>query len=92
MFEEREIITLLLGVAVLTFILWRRKELNNLPHINILLAGYSAFLAGWLFTVAESLLWHDALNVLEHLSIAAGSVFLLAWCRKISAAGKRFTL
>jgi len=78
--EEREIITLLLGVAVLGYVYFNRGELGQLPSPPVLFASFIILLAGWLFTVIEVFVWPNALNTLEHICYTTSSVILAWWC------------
>ncbi len=82
MVQENEIAMLLFGMGILVFILMNRKKLQRIPSWKYLAAGFNVLLAGWVFTVVETFLPYDALNILEHLCYAASSVILAVWCGK----------
>jgi len=80
MFQDSEVIALvvaLVGSFLTVFVLARR----SLPQLHPFYAGFFLIVAASIFTVAEGVLWGDALNFLEHLSYPlAGLAFTLgAW-------------
>jgi len=81
-----EVMVLLLGAAVLVFIVKSRYPLKRLPASMIIVAAFYVLLAGWILTVAEGFLWKGPLNLLEHICYAANSLLLCVWCWK--ATGK----
>jgi len=80
MFQENEIIMLLLGIGVLIFIFANRSRLKSLPASQLLFAGFGALLAGWVLTVLEGFFWGEALNLIEHVCYAASAVLMAGWC------------
>ena len=80
MFQENEIVMLVLGAGVLVFILWKRTRLKRIPASKVLISGFCVLLAGWVATVLEGVLWGSYLNVLDHLCYAGSSVLLAIWC------------
>lgn len=85
MIEERELVTLLTGIAVLVFMYLRRKELEYIPNTAILLLSFTLLVAGWFFTVLEGFLLPDLLNLFEHICYALSSVLLAVWSWKTFA-------
>jgi hypothetical protein len=80
MIQENEIVMLMLGIGASVFILVNRLQLNRLPSSNILLAGFSAALMGWILTVLEGFFVEGLLNILEHMCYAASSLLVAVWC------------
>lgn len=80
---ENEVVMLLLGVGVLTFILGNRARLKHLAASKILIVGFYVLLAGWVLTVVEGFFWEGLLNYLEHLCYAVSSVLVAVWCCKV---------
>ena len=82
MIEERELITLLTGIAVLVFMLLRRKELEHIPNGALLLSSFAVLVSGWVFTVLEGFTLPTLLNLLEHICYSASTVLLAVWAWK----------
>ena len=80
---ENEVVMLLLGVGVLTFILGNRARLKQLTASKILIVAFYLLLAGWVLTVLEGFFWEGILNFVEHLCTAVSSVLVAAWCWKV---------
>ncbi|HVK99726.1 MAG TPA: hypothetical protein VM553_07940 [Dongiaceae bacterium] len=80
--SENEILVLLLGTAVLGFIVLYRREIHRLPAYEYLLAAYAAVWLAWFATLAEHVAFYTFFNVLEHVGYAANGVLLLIWCWK----------
>lgn len=83
MFEGYEVIALILGLIVLIVILLNWKRLQVLPAQKLLISGFLMFLSSWFFTNLEAILWREALNLLEHISQAFGSLLILVWCWEV---------
>lgn len=79
MVEEREIITLLLGVATLGYFSFYRSEIGRLPSSQILFASFIILFVGWSLTVIEAFIWTNILNVLEHVCYSVSSILLATW-------------
>ena len=91
--RENEAVMLLLGVAVLIFILGNRLQLKRLPASAVLLAGFYMLLGAWVLTVWEGFFlerpfWNGLFNFLQHACNAASSVLVATWCWKVFACGK----
>ena len=82
MFQESEIVTLLLGVASLSifFLLFRGTWL---PQRRFIKTGFVCILCSYVFTVIEGILWHSFFNMLEHISYALAGIFFAAGARSI---------
>lgn len=84
-FSQNEMVTLFLGLGGLSFILLYRNRLRSaIPHMRLLVLSFLFQLAGWFFTVAETVLWPDLLNGLEHTSRFISLLFLLRWIALLS--------
>jgi len=89
---ENEVVMLLLGVGVLTFILGNRARLKHLAASKILIVGFYVLLAGWVLTVLEGFFWEGLLNYLEHLCTAVSSVLVAVWsCKVFGGRGRPHT-
>ena len=79
-FQPNEVITLLLGLAVLLYFLMpERKDVLLLPHPFILLTSLILLVASWLATNLEEVFANEAFNLLQHALRAASQVAFLAW-------------
>ncbi|WP_432735689.1 hypothetical protein [Maridesulfovibrio sp. FT414] len=83
--KEVELLTLAGGIGVLGFVFWNRTVLRLVPDSGLLLASYCCFLLAWTFTVVESLVFGDILNLCEHAMYALGSILLCWWCCSTAA-------
>ena len=88
MFQENELVMLLLGVGVLVFTLGNRFRLKRLPASKILCAGFYMLSAGWILTVLEGFFWKGVLNYLEHMCCAGSSLLVAVWCWKVFGSKK----
>jgi len=86
---ENEVVMLLLGVGVLTFILGNRSRLKQLTASKILIVAFYLLLAGWVLTVLEGFFWEGILNFVEHLCTAVSSVLVAVWCWKVFGSSGR---
>lgn len=84
MVEEREVITLILGVCAVIFfgIGWRKLQL--IPKFGLLLTAFAALLAGWVFTIIEIYWAEEVMNALEHGCYALSSALLAWWCAVVA--------
>ena len=83
MLQDNEVLTFLLGCAVLCFALINTKRLRNVPGWGLLFGGFCASFAGWLLTNAEAFVWRPFLNVAEHVCYAASACLLAFWCHRV---------
>ena len=85
MFQQNEVITLLLGLGASVFLAayWRRLE--GFPAKGLFAGSYAALLMGWVFTVAEGFVFPRLLNVLEHVCYALSSGLLAVWAWRAGA-------
>jgi hypothetical protein len=72
-FQESEIVDLVLavGLAPLMYASVRRLEI---PGKVAFLTGFLFMVASYIFTIAESVVLPEALNVAEHASLAAAGI------------------
>ena len=88
MFEENELVMILLGGGVFVLTRIYRKILNRIEAVEWLLTSFHILLAGWLVTVLEGFFWPDLLNLAEHICYALSSALLAWWCWRINSAGR----
>ena len=79
MFEENEVVMLLIGFGVFLFGLLQRQQLRHLTRASLLATSYCFLLLAWISTVAEGFVFPVALNLLEHLSYALSACLLCIW-------------
>lgn len=83
MFQESELITLILGFIALAMIvfIFGKKGLPR-PHFLFFFMGFIFLFCSYIFTVIEGVLWNGFFNLLEHLCLfLAGLTFALG-CRE----------
>jgi hypothetical protein len=83
MFQENEVVMVILGFGTLLFIFSNRHQLKRLPSSATLLSSFFVLCLGWILTVLESFFFGDVLNLLEHASYAASSILLAIWCWQV---------
>ena len=82
MIEIPEILTLVLGTAGILFVGTNKQQLSKIPFFKLIFFSYRILLVSWLLTVLEGFMWHDVLNLLEHLGYFFCSFLLALWCWK----------
>jgi hypothetical protein len=83
MIEEKELITLLIGLGALFFTFLKRHELRSLPASGTLVAGFAALVAAWTATVLEVLFWTAQLNMVEHVCYAVSACLMALWSWRV---------
>ena len=86
-FQENEVIALLIGLGGGIFCVANSALLRTRPNIGLLLTGFAFGLAGWFMTVGEGLIWPNALNIAEHLFYVASALCVALWSWRISESG-----
>jgi len=76
-FQDSEIVTLLFTLATLPVLPVILRGLQ-LAGRRFFVAGYVWMVSGYVFTMAEGVLWHTAFNFVEHLAYAASGLCMLA--------------
>lgn len=79
MFQENELIHLLISVGILIFVIIYWKELAGFYHIRLLIAAFLFLLASGIFTLMEGVFWYGFFNGLEHLCDLLRTVVILIW-------------
>jgi hypothetical protein len=85
LFQNNEVIALLIATGVLVFLLANRKRYTIIFSDRFLIVSFVFYFASYVFTVAEGLAlfesFSDKLNFMEHLSntIRSGLVMLWIW-------------
>jgi NADH:ubiquinone oxidoreductase subunit K len=75
--EEREVVTLLLGLGALGLALKIRRSLAYLHSLELVLLSLSLLVVGWIATILEGK-W-TAFDSVEHLCYAASSMAIALW-------------
>lgn len=78
-YQENEIIMLILSVGVLIFILIYRRQILRMPASPLLLAAFGTLVAASIFTILEGLPLGKLFKLLEHVLYALGSVLLACY-------------
>jgi hypothetical protein len=86
MFEESEIVNLLLGLVSLVIVYYESRK-RVIPDFRLFFAGFLFVVLARIFTVLEVVFLGDILNVLEHICYAMSAFFFAAAC--ISLTRKR---
>jgi hypothetical protein len=84
MFEESEIINLILGLASLVIVFYETRK-RVIPNFRLFLAGFIFVAMARIFTVAEGLFLGDILNILEHFCYAFSAFLFAAGCISLSS-------
>jgi hypothetical protein len=82
MFEEREVITLLLGVGVAVFIVQQIDLIRSVQHWRLLLTAFGLLFVSLACSVIEEFFLNALLNFTQHLCSALSAVSMAAWCAK----------
>ncbi|MDD5597663.1 MAG: hypothetical protein PHV82_06945 [Victivallaceae bacterium] len=83
MIHESEIVMLLLCIGIFIFIINKYREYRRIPCWRFLLGAFGLFFFAAAMTVAESFIWPDSLNLLEHLFYMLSSLSMLIWCWRV---------
>lgn len=83
MFEESELITLLIAFGVAWFLLSARKAIISLPSYRFLLLGFVFYLVSKISTVLEGFVWESFFNPLEHISTVLFYALLFWWSLRV---------
>lgn len=79
MFEESEIVQLVMGLGMLP-ILWLARVPRGRLGFGLCYAGAAAMLASWVLTVVEGVVAPVLCNLVEHALHAVAGLLLLAAC------------
>ena len=79
MFEERELIMLLLGIGALVLAVKNRGMLAYLRSPELLLASVSLVFLGWVSTNLEGLPGGAVFDSIEHACYGLSSLFIAIW-------------
>jgi hypothetical protein len=81
MFEQREVITLLLAIGVLVFIAIQRETLKSVPNWPVLLTSFLFLLTSLTCSVVEALIWETLIDSIQHLCSGLSAVCMAIWCK-----------
>ncbi len=79
MVSDNEVIMLLIGLTGLIFIYCNYQQFRKIPNWQALLTAFFLFLAGIVFTVLETICFHETINFLEHLAYLMSSFIFMVW-------------
>lgn len=88
MFQQSEIVSLLMGAA-LASIMYAGVRRIEFAGKQVLTVGLSALLAAYTFTVVETVVLPDLFNLLEHASLAASGVAFAIGLNQFARAEQR---
>ena len=75
-----ELIMLIISLAVVIQIVANFNFLKRLPGSSLILSSFALVALSAFCTVAESLVFPEVLNYIEHLSFMTASILLAIWC------------
>ena len=79
MFEEQELLILILGIGLLVYASFKRSDLASIPYSGIIAVAYLSMLISWALSVLEGYYYPYLLNILEHITCMIGSLLLAIW-------------
>ncbi len=79
MYQDNEIIMLILGLSVFIFVIIRRHEVIRIPVAGPLMASFAVLVAAYLFTVLEGPFYPRLFNLIEHICYAVSSILLAVY-------------
>ena len=79
MFQENEVILVILGVIVFILMCYNFSQLKRIPNPVAIFTAYCVFFLGWIFTVLEELWFYELLNFMEHVCYLVSSLMLFKW-------------
>jgi hypothetical protein len=88
-FQESEVIRLLLGIAAAVILALSRSGLRRLSGYRIFSAAYFILLAGWIFTVVEHAFFPDIFNILEHAAYLISGALYAVWSFRLVKGGAK---
>ena len=88
MIQENEVLALIFFIGLLFFIFINRKILKGIFAKKMLVGLLFFMFLARVTTVLEGVLWSEALNITEHISLVLVSVFFLLWLIKASSEAK----
>jgi prepilin signal peptidase PulO-like enzyme (type II secretory pathway) len=83
MFQESEVLNLILTLLVTVFFLIFSRDYRR-PHFPFLYLGFLLMLLALIFTIAEGAFFPVFLNLAEHLCYAASGIFFLIGCLRLT--------
>lgn len=75
-----ELTMLIISLVVVIQVVATFKFLRWLPYRSLILCSFGAVALSAFCTVAESVVFPEVLNYIEHLSFMAASILLAVWC------------
>jgi len=88
MIQENEVLALIFFIGVLFFIAINNRILKGIFARKIFIGFLFFMFIVRVTTVFEGVLWGEALNIIEHISLVLVSVFFLLWLVKASSEAK----
>jgi uncharacterized membrane protein len=79
MFEETELLTIIMGLVTLLLVLANYAKLKRFKAAHLIVAAFSFMFAGWVWTLIEGLGLFSLFNAFEHVCYLIGAILLLFW-------------
>jgi len=87
MFQESEIITLIMGIVGICILFTSLKRFR-FPGAEYFKAGFTVLFLSYVFTVAEGVLWQNLFNLLEHFGYLFSGCLFAVGCVRLSESSK----
>ena len=84
-----ELIMLIISLVVLVQIVANYRFLQRLPWRSLILWSFALLALSAFCTVAESLVFEEVLNYIEHVSSMTAAILLAIWCWCVFDSKKR---
>ena len=88
MIQENEVLALIFFIGLLLFVFINNKILKGIFAKKIFVGFLFFMFIVRVATVLEGVLWSEALNIIEHISLVLVAVFFLLWLVKASSEAK----
>lgn len=75
-----EMVMMIISLIVAVMIAANFDLLLRIPHGSLILSSFILVALSSIFTVAESFVWPETLNYLEHLCFMAAAIIFAVWC------------
>ena len=80
MFQENELVALVLYGMTVVFVMLNRFRIRDLLYAKILYAAFFIGFTSVIFTNLEVVIWGTILNWMEHACYFASTLLIFIWC------------